>query len=121
MPDHQRAQARQARREELGQQLLYEGRCLAIFIAPSFDAYGRRFSPLEYAAQMRDFTSFFDEIALACAERIADRKEEKGGNATEAFESIVKDIGKPDAPDRLETFYEEVTQRARYWRYGDGE
>lgn len=100
------------RRRELGHQVLYEGRCLAIFLAPSCDTtISRRFSHVEYVPTLREYASFFDEIVLACAEEIAARLATIEGNATDALESLTTDDPK--------ALYQRVIKRAHQWRLGN--
>lgn len=100
------------KRRELGHQALYEGRCLAIFLAPSGDStISRRFSHAQYVPALREYASFFDEIALACAEEIAARLATIEGNVTNAFESLTTDDPK--------ALYQRIIERAHQWRLGD--
>ncbi|MDZ7896397.1 MAG: hypothetical protein U5M50_16475 [Sphingobium sp.] len=100
-----------ARRKELGQQRLYEGRCLALYLAPACDAViSRRFTLANYMGSLRNYASLMDEICLACAEEIAERQQQIGGNATDAFDSLCA-----DDPRQL---YERIIDRARQWRDG---
>lgn len=102
----------EAHRKFLGHQILYEGRCLALFLAPSIDAtISRRFSLANYMGNLREFASFFDEITLACADEIHECMTKISGNATEAFESLSQ-----SDPKEL---YLRVLERAKIWRFGN--
>lgn len=99
------------RRRELGQQVLYEGRCLALFIAPSFDAALRqRFSFDHYDGVLRNYASFFDEISLACAEEVSERLKLIEGNPTDAMSDLAK--------DDVSVLYDRILKRADNWRHG---
>ncbi len=99
------------RREELGHQVLYEGLCLALFLAPSLDAFGRRFGAAAYTDTLRNYASYFREIEISCAEEVATRLQEINGNAADAFESLTK-----DDPGTLTT---RIIDRAHWWREAD--
>lgn len=110
MPGIVQARAMQARREELGHQLMYEGLCLALWLAPSIDSLGKRFGAPIYSGTLRNYASYFSEIELACAEQVAERLALIAGNAADALESLTK-----DDPDKL---MKAVLARAEWWRYG---
>ncbi len=84
--------AAQDRAEELGEQRMFEGRCLALFLAPSLDAVvTRRIAVPHYEATWREYATLFDRICLACAEEVAERQEKIAGNATDAMADLTKD------------------------------
>ena len=107
-PDVPRQSAMAEARERLGLQVVYEGLCLAIWLAPSLDAFGRRFGATVYTARMREFASYFAEIETACAEEIEARRAQIGGNATDAFESLTREEPGP--------LLDRIMERARWWR-----
>lgn len=101
------------RRNELGHQVLYEGLCLALYLAPSLDvAASRRFPQLDYSITLRTYASFFNEIALVCAEEVAGRIPSTGGAAIDALASLTQD----DPAD----LYVRVMRRAHAWRLPTG-
>ena len=105
----QAARAMDERRIELGHQVMYEGRCLAIWLAPSHDAAkSGRISPMHYSERMRHFASLFSEIELACAEEVAKRLGSIDGNAADAMASLTG--------DPVDDLYQRVLQRAMEWR-----
>lgn len=102
----------QERRSELGHHLLYEGLCLAIWLAPSLDAFGKRFGPAAFTGALRQYASYLPEIELACAEQVAEFRDKYGGNATDAFERLTRE-------DPV-TLYDRILDRAHWWRDGEG-
>lgn len=104
----------QRQRQEMGTAVLYEGLCLAIWLAPSLDAFGRRFGAANFTGTLRQYASLFTEIEVACAEEIEAKLREIGGaNATLAFEELTKEPAEP--------LMERIIQRAHHWRFGDAE
>jgi hypothetical protein len=99
---------RQRRRDDLGKEIMFAGRFLAIFLAPSVDAAGRRFKLLGYEDVLREYTSYFNEIELACAEEVSETMSRNGANATEALHSLSGDAS-------LELYWR-IIQRAHEWR-----
>lgn len=84
--------ALQDRARELGDQLMYEGRCLALFLAPSRDAIEtRRIALPHYEATWREYATLFERVCLASAEEIAERQGKVGGNATDALADLTRD------------------------------
>lgn len=103
----------QARRRYLGNQVLYEGRCLALLLAPSIDSVGKRFSIANYMGSLRNFASLFEDIELACADLIYDRRERDGGNATDAFDRLTQ--------EDLPKLYDAIIDRAMRYRHSEVE
>lgn len=102
------------RRIELGHQLLYEGLCLALALAPAVDTIAtKRFPATFYGGILRQYASFFREIELACAEEVAARLKElpEGQNAADAMASLIQD-------DHA-ALYERILHRAHLWREGE--
>ena len=98
--------AAQDRAKALGSQLMFEGRCLALFLAPSRDAIAtRRIAPAHYEAQWREYADLFERICLACAEEIAERQKVMEGTPADALADLTKD----DPADLLER----IMDRAR--------
>jgi hypothetical protein len=102
----------QERRESLGHQVMYEGRCLAIWLAPSLDSVTtQRIPALSYSGTMRQYASFFSEIELACAEEVAARLASlPDGNASDAMASLAS-----EPPGEL---LSRILARAFDWREG---
>ncbi|EQB31520.1 hypothetical protein M529_14475 [Sphingobium ummariense RL-3] len=71
---------------------MFEGRCLALFLAPSRDAIEtRRIALPHYEAQWREYATIFERICLACAEEVAERQEKIGGTVGEAMADLTRD------------------------------
>ena len=84
--------AAQDRAKALGSQLMFEGRCLALFLAPSRDALAtRRIAPAHYEAQWREYADLFERICLACADEIAQRQKVIEGTPADALADLTKD------------------------------
>ena len=84
--------AAQDRAKALGSQLMFEGRCLALFLAPSRDAIAtRRIAPAHYEAQWREYADLFERICPACAEEIAQRQKVIEGTPADALADLTKD------------------------------
>lgn len=109
-PDAEKASEAQLRRVELGHQVMYEGLCLALWLAPSIDSLGKRFGAPTYSGILRNYASYFREIELACAEHVAERLSLIEGNAADALESLTR--------DNPEALLKAVLERAEWWRYG---
>jgi len=99
------------RRIQLGHQIMYEGLCLALFLAPARETSGSRFSAVAFGGVLRNYASLFREIELACAEEVAARLADmSGANAADAMAALTG--------DNPEALYDRVMKRAYTWREG---
>lgn len=89
-----------------------KGKCLALWLAPSIDAMKcGRFPALTFGETLDSYASLFNDIHLACIERIAETSAQSNVSPAKAFELL--------ASEDPTILYQKVVQRAYEWRHGE--